>query len=57
MILPYHGAYGVLVPQPEIEPMSLAAEAWISNHWTAIEVPIYADLDTHADMIHSIYIQ
>ena len=26
-------AYGILVPQPGIEPVTPALEAWSSNHW------------------------
>ena len=32
-------AYGILVPQPGIKPVSPALEAWRLNHWTAREVP------------------
>ena len=38
-------AYGILVPQPGIEPVPPALEAWILNHWTAREVPLEASLD------------
>ena len=31
-------AYGILVPQPGIKPMSTALTAWGLNHWTAGEV-------------------
>ena len=34
-----HPACGILVPQPEIEPVPLAVEAWSLNHWTTREVP------------------
>ena len=30
---------GITVPQPGIEPMPPAVEAWNLNHWTAREVP------------------
>ena len=30
---------GIIVPQPGIEPMPPAVEAWSLNHWTAREVP------------------
>ena len=32
-------AYGILIPQPGIEPVSPTVEAWSPNHWTAREVP------------------
>ena len=32
-------AYGILVPQPGIEPMPPALKVWSLNHWTAGEVP------------------
>ena len=32
-------AYGILVPQPGIEPRAPAVEAQGPNHWTAREVP------------------
>ena len=35
-------AYGILVPQPGIKPMSPSVEAWILNHCTTREVPEYA---------------
>ena len=34
-----HGACRILVPQPGIEPMAPAVEAWSLNLWTAREVP------------------
>ena len=36
---PCHVACGILVPQPGIELMSPAVEAWSPNHWTAREFP------------------
>ena len=36
---PCHAACGILVPQPGIESMPLALEAWTLNHWTAREFP------------------
>ena len=36
---PQHVACRILVPQPGIEPMPPAMEAWSPNHWTAREVP------------------
>ena len=30
---------GILVPQPETEPLPPAMEAWSPNHWTAREFP------------------
>ena len=32
-------AYGILVPQPGIEPMSPSLKVWSLNHWAAGEVP------------------
>ena len=29
----------ILVPQPRVEPLPPAVEAWSPNHWTAREVP------------------
>ena len=29
----------ILVPQPGVEPMSPALEAWSPNHWTTRELP------------------
>ena len=37
-IWPHHVAHGTLVPQPGIEPVSLALEMWSLNHWTSREV-------------------
>ena len=34
-----HAACGILVPQPGIESVAPAVEAWSPNHWTAREVP------------------
>ena len=34
-------ACGILVPQPEIEPVPLALEAWSPNHWTTREFPSF----------------
>ena len=42
--LPHCIAYGILIPQPGIEPMPAAVEAWSLNHWTAREVPFWAFL-------------
>ena len=39
-IWPLHAAYGILIPRPEIEPVSPALEVWNLNHWTAREVPV-----------------
>ena len=36
---PHHGACGVLVPQPGVEPAPSAVRAWSPNHWTAREFP------------------
>ena len=35
----HHAAYGILVPQPGIEPTPPAMEVWSLNHWIAREVP------------------
>ena len=43
---PHSVAYGTLVPQPGIELMSPALEAWSLNHWTAREVPKDFNLKT-----------
>ena len=32
-------AFGILVPQPGIEPAPPTMEAWSLNHWTTREVP------------------
>ena len=37
---PCHAAYGILVPQPGIEPVPPAVEVRSPNHWTAREFPI-----------------
>ena len=37
---PRYGACGILVPQPEIEPMSPAMEAQSLNDWITREVPL-----------------
>ena len=34
-----HVACGILVPQPGIEPVPAALEAWSPNHWATREVP------------------
>ena len=36
----HHAAFGILVLQPEIEPVPPAVEAQSLNHWTAREVPL-----------------
>ena len=36
---PCHVTFGILVPQPGIEPVPPAVEAQSLNHWTAREVP------------------
>ena len=36
---PRYVACGILVLQPEIEPVPPAVEVWSLNHWTAREVP------------------
>ena len=35
---PHYVACWILVPQPGIEPVLPAVEAWSPNHWTASEV-------------------
>ena len=30
-----HKSHSILAPQPGMEPISLAAEAWKPNHWTS----------------------
>ena len=37
-------ACGTLVPQPGIEPVPPALQAWSLNHWTAREVPQHSVL-------------
>ena len=37
----HHAAFGILVPQPGIEPSPPALEAQSLNHWTTREVPYY----------------
>ena len=55
MFWPHCAACGILVPQPGIEPVPPAVEAWSPNHWTAREVHIY--LPTYLSIYHlSIYI-
>ena len=34
-------AYGILVPQPGIEPVRPAVGMWSLNHWTTREVPCF----------------
>ena len=44
---------GPLVPQPGIELMPPALEAWSLNHWTAVEVPKVFNLKTtFLDILH-----
>ena len=38
---PHCAACGILVPQPEVEPVAPALEARSLNHWTAREVPYF----------------
>ena len=35
---PHHAARGILVPQPGIEPVPPAVEAWRLNHWATRQV-------------------
>ena len=37
----HHVACTILVPQPGSKSMPPAVEAWILNHWTTREIPIY----------------
>ena len=39
LIYAHHEACGILVPQPGVEPMPPAVEAWSLSHWTTREVP------------------
>ena len=41
LIWPCHGAYGILVPRPRIEPVTSSVKAWSPNHWTSREFPKY----------------
>ena len=34
-------AWGIVVPQSGIEPMSLAVKAWSLNHWTSSDISTY----------------
>ena len=34
-----HAACGISVPQPGVEPVAPAVQAWSPDHWTAGEVP------------------
>ena len=47
---PCHAACGILVPQPGIEHVPPALEAWSLNHWTSREVPMLLFLDE--DTLH-----
>ena len=38
---PHHSEFGILVPQPRIEPKRPALGAWSRNHWTARESLIF----------------
>ena len=38
----HQGAYGILVPQPGMEPVPPAMGAWRLNLWTTREVPKYS---------------
>ena len=33
-------ACGILVPQPQMEPVAPSVEVWILNHWTSMDVPV-----------------
>ena len=44
LIYAHHEACGILVPQPGVEPMPPAVEAWSLSHWTTREV-----LHTHTN--------
>ena len=38
---PYYSVWGILVPQPEIQPRPLAVRTQSPNHWTTREFPAY----------------
>ena len=40
----YLEAYGILVPQPGIEPRAAAVKVLSPNHWTTTEVPTWRTL-------------
>ena len=40
LLCAWHVACGILVPQPGIEPVFPAVEAWSLNHWTVREILI-----------------
>ena len=37
LLWPHYTAYGILVPQPRIEPIPSAMKAWSPNHWASRE--------------------
>ena len=39
-LCPHNLAWGILLPQPVIEPTPPTAEAWTVNHWTSREIPV-----------------
>ena len=44
---PSHAAYGILVPQPGIEPGPSAVRAWSPNHWNSqqsVNIKLYASV-------------
>ena len=46
-------ACGILVPRPDIEPMSPALEAWTLNHWTTREVTMVY-FRVHSSVVHPV---
>ena len=53
---PHCEAYGILVPQPEIEPAPPAVEVWSLNHCTSREVPLRTHFCSVNDLIFSLLI-
>ena len=43
----HNAACGILVPQPGMEPVSLAMEAWNLNHWPAQEKTGFVTFKDH----------
>ena len=38
---PHSVAYGILLPQPGVEPEPLSVKAWNPNHWIARKFPVF----------------
>lgn len=38
-------AYGILIPQPTIEPWALSVKAWRMNHWATRAFPNFCSLN------------